>query len=305
MPGWSEVLAEAMKAAPNKLDILRKRYVNNLARLTKRNVLAYYSGWLQKPAVADVQHQILDADKTGIMACLKGLDRSKGLDLILHTPGGDVAATESIIDYLRSCFDNDIRAFVPQMAMSGGTLIAVSCKEIWMGRHSNLGPVDPQMNGVPAQAIFEELDLASKQCAANPAAAPLWQAILGKLAPTQVLSCIRAIEWSNQILEKSLSQGMFRSLPADLQNEYLKRVTALLGEQKTSKNHSRHITREQLREAGICVQDIESDQKLQDALLTLHHFFSICFDQTPVAKIICNQTGLVFAVQSRPMPVSR
>lgn len=305
MPGWSEVLAEAMKAAPNKQDILRKRYVNNFARLTKRNVLAYYSGWLQKPAVADVQHQILDADKTGIMACLKGLDRSKGLDLILHTPGGDVAATESIIDYLRSCFDNDIRAFVPQMAMSGGTLIAVSCKEIWMGRHSNLGPVDPQMNGVPAQAILEELDLASKQCAANPAAAPLWQAILGKLAPTQVLSCIRAIEWSNQILEKSLSQGMFRSLPADLQNEYLKRVTALLGEQKTSKNHSRHITREQLREAGICVQDIESDQKLQDALLTLHHFFSICFDQTPVAKIICNQTGLVFAVQSRPMPVSR
>lgn len=56
MPGWSEVLAEAMKAAPNKLDILRKRYVNNFARLTKRNVLAYYSGWLQKPAVADVQH---------------------------------------------------------------------------------------------------------------------------------------------------------------------------------------------------------------------------------------------------------
>lgn len=74
MPGWSEVLAEAMKAAPNKLDILRKRYVNNFARLTKRNVLVYYSGWLQKPAVADVQFQILDADKTGIMACLKGLD---------------------------------------------------------------------------------------------------------------------------------------------------------------------------------------------------------------------------------------
>ena len=36
MPGWSEVLAEAMKAAPNKLDILRKRYVNNFARLTKK-----------------------------------------------------------------------------------------------------------------------------------------------------------------------------------------------------------------------------------------------------------------------------
>lgn len=305
MPGWSEVLAEAMKAAPNKLDILRKRYVNIFARLTKRNVLVYYSGWLQKPAVADVQFQILDADKTGIMACLKGLDRSKGLDLILHTPGGDVAATESIIDYLRSCFGNDIRAFVPQMAMSGGTLIAVSCKEIWMGRHSNLGPVDPQMGGMPAQAILEEFDLAMNQCATNPSAAPLWQAILGKLAPTQVLNCIRAIEWSNQILEKSLSQGMFRSMPEDLQKDYLKKVTALLGEQKTSKNHKRHVTREQLSEVGIKIREIESDQKLQDALLTLHHFFCICFDQTPVTKIICNQTGLVYAVQSRSVSVSR
>ena len=191
------------------------------------------------------------------------------------------------------------------MAMSGGTLIAVSCDEIWMGRHSNLGPVDPQMGGMPAQAILEELELASKQCAANPAAAPLWQAILGKLAPTQVLNCIRAIEWSNQILEKSLSQGMFRDVPGEQQKEYLIKVTALLGEQKTSKNHNRHITREQLREVGIKIKEIESDQKLQDALLTLHHFFCICFDQTPVTKIICNQTGLVYAVQSKPMPVAR
>ena len=56
---------------------------------------------------------------------------------------------------------------------------------------------------------------------------------------------------------------------------------------------------------GIKIREIESDQKLQDALLTLHHFFCICFDQTPVTKIICNQTGLVYAVQSRSVSVSR
>ena len=33
------------------------------------------------------------------------LDVEKGLDLILHTPGGDVAATESIIDYLNNIFE--------------------------------------------------------------------------------------------------------------------------------------------------------------------------------------------------------
>lgn len=43
---------------------------------------------------------INDKDKAAFMLNVHGLDRSKGLDLILHTPGGDLAATESIVDYL-------------------------------------------------------------------------------------------------------------------------------------------------------------------------------------------------------------
>lgn len=43
------------------------------------------------------------------------LDKDKGLDLILHTPGGDLAATESIVNYLHSVFGTDIRAIVPQL----------------------------------------------------------------------------------------------------------------------------------------------------------------------------------------------
>ena len=44
-------------------------------------------------------------DKNGFMAMCHELDVEKGLDLILHTPGGDVAATESIIDYLNNIFE--------------------------------------------------------------------------------------------------------------------------------------------------------------------------------------------------------
>lgn len=76
------------------------------------------------------------------------LDRSKGLDLILHTPGGDLAATESIVNYLQSAFDGNVRAIIPQISMSAGTLIAMSCREILMGRESSLGPIDPQLGGI-------------------------------------------------------------------------------------------------------------------------------------------------------------
>src|SRR5690349_23814561 len=54
--------------------------------------------------------------------------------------------------------DLDVRAFVPQIAMSAGTMIACSCKEIFMGKHSNLGPVDPQINGLHAYAVVEQLE---------------------------------------------------------------------------------------------------------------------------------------------------
>ena len=37
--------------------------------------------------------EVNDADKNGFMTAVHGLDRSKGLDLLLHTPGGGTAAT--------------------------------------------------------------------------------------------------------------------------------------------------------------------------------------------------------------------
>ena len=121
-------------------------------------MIAYYSGFLSKPRVAGTE--INDDDKNGFMLCCHGIDRSKGLDLILHTPGGNLYATDSLIHYLREMFGYNIRAIIPQIAMSAGTMIATSCKSIMMGKHSNIGPVDPQINGLPAFAIKAQFEQA-------------------------------------------------------------------------------------------------------------------------------------------------
>lgn len=110
-----------------------------LSSLRGRNVICYYSGWLQREQFAP-ETSISDNDVNGLMNAICGMDRSRGLDLVLHAPGGDLAATEAIVSYLRDCFGNDICAIVPQLAMSAGTMMACSCKEIVMGRQSSLGP---------------------------------------------------------------------------------------------------------------------------------------------------------------------
>src|SRR5262249_20011610 len=142
--------------------------------------------------------EVNDLDKNGLMAAIHGLDKSAGLDLVLHTPGGDIAATESLVDYLRQKFGTNTRAIVPQLALSAGTMIALSCWELVMGRHSSLGPVDPQMSGIPAHAIVEEWNRAHEEIAAEPGRAILWQLIIGKYPPGILGAAERAIEWATE-----------------------------------------------------------------------------------------------------------
>jgi len=76
------------------------------------------------------------------MEAIHGLKGNK-LDLILHTGGRSAEATDAIVTYLRQKF-NHIRIIIPQAAMSAGTMFALSADEIVMGRHSFIGPIDPQ-----------------------------------------------------------------------------------------------------------------------------------------------------------------
>lgn len=103
-------------------------------------------------------YNINDEDKTGFMSCIHTLDRSKGLNLILHTPGGELAATESLVYYLRDMFGNNKWVIVPEIAMSAGTMIVCASQIIIMGKHSSLGPIDPQYSGLSTYGVIEEVE---------------------------------------------------------------------------------------------------------------------------------------------------
>ncbi len=152
MPNWGVVLREINKEKGDPLtgesaaDKVRKKYLMQLNAHHGRNIICYYSGWLSKPSKLEGL-DINDEDKNGLMLCIHGLDRSKGLDLFLHTPGGSGAATESFVHYLKEMFGTDIRAFVPQLAMSAGTIIACACREIWMETRRHIVCLCPGVSG--------------------------------------------------------------------------------------------------------------------------------------------------------------
>lgn len=252
---------------------------------TERNVIVYYSGWLSVPD--KLPTGINDLDMNGFMAMTHDLDFDKGLDLILHTPGGNVAATESIINYLYKMFNGDIKAIIPQLAMSGGTMIAFSCKEIVMGKQSSLGPIDPQFGNFPAQGLISEFERARKEIHENQSAIPLWQPIISQYSPTLLNSCENAIDWANDIVRSSLKKNMFAC--DEHADSIIEDIMGVFGSRETTKAHDRHLSVDMCKDVGLKIIDLEDDNDFQDYVLSIHHSCMEIFDCNPVYKIFCNQ----------------
>ena len=220
------------------------------------------------------------------------LDRSRGLDLILHTPGGEMAATESLVDYLRSMFCTDVRAIVPQLAMSGGTMIACACKEILMGKQASLGPVDPHYGGIPAHGVVEEFKRAKKEISEDPSSVAVWQPIIAKYNPTLIGECEKAMAWSDELTKEWLQTGMFAS--EQNPDNKINNILRELGDHALTKSHARHLSIERCRDIGLKVSALEGNNKLQDAVLSLHHACMLTFSATRAFKIVENHLGIAF-----------
>ena len=70
--------------------------------------------------------------------------KAKRAYLLINSLGGVVGSSFKIAQAIRDAFD-DITVFVPHIAASGGTLLALTGNKIRMGAMSQLGPIDPQI----------------------------------------------------------------------------------------------------------------------------------------------------------------
>jgi ClpP class serine protease len=96
-------------------------------------------------------------DSEEVLRAIKLTDDEVPVDLILHTPGGLVLASEQIAHALCR-HPAKVTIFVPHYAMSGGTLLALAADEIVMDENAVLGPVDPQVGEWPAASILRIME---------------------------------------------------------------------------------------------------------------------------------------------------
>lgn len=301
MPSWNELLHElevqemggGSEAVSKWMQSSMQTALGEIGRLRgRRHVILYGSAFLQKPQVPATHIQITAEDLNGLMSTIYGMDWSKGLTLILHTPGGVINAAESIVDYLRSKFD-DIEVIVPALAMSAGTMIALSSNRIVMGRQSQLGPIDPQMNlggrSVSAQAIVDQFDKGKNDIISNPIVAHAWAPVLQSMGPALLVEARNALDYGETMVAAWLERYMFAGRQGA--KEKASAVARHFNDAGTHKSHGRRINLSEVAAQDLGVEELEGSQELQEQVLTAYHLMTLTFEHSICTKLMASDTG--------------
>ena len=137
------------------LESARLRIMNQLEKKRGSRVIALIHRQEQMAlfGILPLFRYINIEDSEQILRAIRLTPSDMPIDLILHTPGGLVLASEQIALALRG-HEAPVTVFVPHYAMSGGTMIALAANNIVMDHNAVLGPVDPQLGEYPASSIL-------------------------------------------------------------------------------------------------------------------------------------------------------
>jgi hypothetical protein len=238
---------------------------------------------------------------------------NKELDVILVTPGGSGQQVAKFVDKLRPRFES-VCFILPYMAMSAGTIFAMSGNEIIMGKNSYIGPTDPQVPNregqwVPAQAILTLIDDIQKRGddflkkGQNPPWTDLQ--ILKQIEGKEIGNALNASAYSMELVEGFLykykfSDWKFHStngapVTDDEKRIRAKEVAKMLCDHSQWKTHSRGIPREiAWNECKIKIIHTESINDLDRAVRRFWALMYWAFENTPIYKLFISDNYCIF-----------
>jgi hypothetical protein len=298
---------------PN-LDALVNRYILDLFSYTNRPLLIYAVDFFNqgKVAVAGDEMPISIMDKDGIVEATKDLSPGS-LDIIIHSPGGSLEATESIVGILRKKF-SDIRFIIPSTAKSAATMLALSGDEIILADSSELGPIDPQMiirrdsgqSMSPAQAIIDQFQAAEEELSSNPNKLPAWIPILPMYGPSLYQDCKNALKLSKEVVRTWLVAYMFKNITKKSERvNRARRTVNYFANHKLLKSHGRRIGLEEIQKNlpnVLKIKRMEDDPILYNKVMGVYYAILQLFQRTPAFKIIWNNKNKKYIKQIIQLP---
>ncbi len=233
-------LYEAMNASR----YFRQSIIKEIEQITGTTLICYVSPHLE----------IGREDVVGMVDLLHNVTPGTPLDLLLHSPGGNIDAAEKLITLIRKRAGNaPVRVVIPDYAKSAATLIALGADTIVMSDSSELGVIDPQVempdaNGhsqnLSAQSYLDAFHLHSRNLREDPAD-PVALLMLSKMEPATVRKLERMTKRSRSIAEALLMSGMVKD------TDEARRIAEVLSDTKKWHSHGQMIAQETARGLGL------------------------------------------------------
>ena len=231
-----------------------------------------------------------DGDLIGFSDLIESVTGDKA-DIFIISNGGSAEATERIVQRLRDRF-SDIRFIVPSNAYSAATLMCFSGNKILMLPEGTLGPIDPQVNGIPARAILRSFETLEERLAKEGAKAlTAYVPLLQKYDLHLLEQCRSAQQLSEELARTWLSKySMSKHDKTQIDS-----VVDYFGNWDLHKSHGRSIGASACKKIGVPTMILKGDAA--DLVRSLFHQYALFFDKSPFYKVFENSAGIAWGRQ--------
>jgi hypothetical protein len=248
---------------------LRQLLIRDIEALTKRRLIVYFSN---RFANAQIDH----GDCALINELLGDAANDVPTDMVLETNGGLTDAIEGLIALIQNRV-NDLRLIVTNAAKSNGTVLALAAKSIVMGAPSELGPIEPHLQGVPCSILIEPR--------------------VEKDNFVLHMSGKFALQQTKVLAEKLLRDGMLKGKPED----QIKALVQKLASRESYFSHGSVIDYKEAMSLGLNVEYLPPGDQIWERLWFLHCMYEHDCKKGNLLKVFEGR-ALSTAVATPPAP---
>ena len=281
---WNDFVAafqqSGQKMTGKDLFALRKACYEEIEKYRKKPLLIYATKFLEGvPQGAPNFIDLSDVDGfTDLINSVKGND---AVDVLLHSPGGRPDATERLVGLLRGKF-KEVNFLIPHSAYSAATMLALSGNCIILHSSGTLGPIDPQINGIPARSIKRGFEKVKERIAKEgPETLPAYIPLIEKYSLDLLELCEDSEKLSKELVSTWLKKYMFKG--EKNVGRKIGKAVKYFSDYDKHLMHSRPLPLEKLSEFGLKIEF--ADDTLQDLLWEAYILLNGFFNISPFVKL--------------------
>ena len=196
----NEVISEYLKQTINKHEIAKKY-----------NILILYD-----------EGRMIKSDADHIYSAATKFSERKPILLVLYSTGGMIDSAYLIGKLCREYSSDGFIVTIPRQAKSAATLICCAADEIHMGSLSELGPIDPQIDQLPALGLKSSIEHLADLISRYPKSSEMFAKYLHlSLEPIHLGYYERVAESAAQYAERLLKShySNLKSSPEKISND--------------------------------------------------------------------------------------